>query len=183
MLYADSYKDWSIGRSRPYYGQTDAQDAWVYYFLKGNKRASATILLENEADIKKKLFCNLANRKAPKGVNNMASGYYTIDDDLCNGNLNRESYRWYCDDRKASAYRSFFKPTSVKLPGRVFWAKCSGNYNDNYYRFWHSNNSLMLFVDLSVKSLMKRDIPLSNGEYTLNWSKYPASGSPRRSGF
>jgi len=187
MLYADAYNEWSVGRRSPYYGQTDKREPWVYLFIKDDERASAVTPYQTMKDMKQKLLCNVADVKAIPGERNPNSGYYTLNDDLSDSHQatggDRKQYAWHCDTRTASAYRSFFKPSTVKLPGRLYWAKCSSSYDDTYYRFWHGGNTIMLFVDMSVKSLRRSDIPMKDGEYKHVWSIYPANGSPLPRGY
>ena len=170
MLYADTYKEWSIGRSRPYYPQIDAQNSWTYLFTKNDAKASAVTFPG------KLLNCSVA-----KANGKSTNGYYALNDNLCDGRtaIDRKQYGWQCDPRTQSAYRSFFKPSTVKLPGRLFWLKCSSGYDDQVYRFWHTGTTMLLFVDMSVQKLKRQDIPRSsNGQYTATWTYYPASGSP-----
>ncbi len=177
-LYAESYRDWSLGRSTPYFYQTAKRDAWSYLFLKDNVLASAVTPFPNAKAIQTQLFCNIANAKAPSSLNNPGSGYYTINNELCNGNNDRKMYGWQCDSRTESAYRSFFKPYTVKLPHRLYWSKCSSNYEDNVYRFWHSGSTQLLFVDMTVRKLPRQEVAPSSGNYTTIWTHYPANGSP-----
>lgn len=176
-MYADEYDDWSIGRSTFYSPSQNKQISWPCLFMKDDANAGSVTQF-TAATLKKHLYCATANGNAPSAVNNPGFGYITVNEELCNS-MDRKGYAWKTDTRTASAYRSFFKPSTVKLPGRVYWGKCSANYSDRIYRFWHGGQTLLLFIDLSVQKLAMHQIrPNSSAVYTTEWSRYPANGSP-----
>ena len=184
MLYADSYKEWSIGHRRPYYEHpNNTREPWIHLFTRGETvRGSGVTPYQTQKDAAKKLFCNMADIRAVEGERNPNAGYYTLNNDICYVR-DRGQYSWQCDVRQGSSYRSFFKPSTVKLPGRLYWAKCSSSYDDGIYRFWHNGGTLLLFVDMSVKRLTRVNIPMYENKYQSVWSKYPANGSPLPSGY
>ena len=190
MFYAEAYRDWSVGNSRIYFdGATDTsdhRDAWPRLFTTGDQYASAVTAFSDK-EKPQRLYCNVAaaQREISDTVrDDPAGGYYSINDSLCN-TQDRKEYAWSCDLRTASAYRSFFKPSTVKLPNRCYWLKCSANHYDQVYRFYHDNRTLMLFVDLSVQGLEPGAISKSSSStvYQTEWGRYPANGSPYKYGY
>ena len=177
--YAANYNEWSIGHyygyiSNPSSGKDDDQTAWIEFFRKGSKRCVSPYF--TSATLGKKLTCDIAYiiNKVPAhysstGVESGFMGYYTVNRHLCR-NVNRKQYKW----TTGNGYM-FFKPSTVKLPNRTFWAMCGKSYRYEEYRFWHNNTAQLLFVDMTVKKLRRRD---TYGD-AIYWNWYPASGSPK----
>ena len=193
-LYASDYNEWSIGQS---YGAFRAptddnanKAAWMYYFAKNEARYAGVGNFSSLDAMMKFLTCDAAASKTKTSAHTSAGGnghlgYYSVNKFLCFGPenssiYNRQSYKWATGNGFM-----FFKPTSVKLPNRLFWTKCGKTYNDDNYQFYHGSYGQMLFVDLTVKRLSLKDIFSSSMSLTrtVTWNYYPASGSPTLTGY
>ena len=182
MLYADSYKEWSIGS--PYPGHLPAvnsskQAKWWTLFAKGNDNATAFTLMDNDIFKRTKMItCPTARGNMEK--TQVYDGSYSINVYLAQKQSGRGRYDWANQgavDGGNSNNPSFFKPTTVPKPFNLFWLQCTASYSHQNFFFWHSGTAPMLFVDLSVKRLKRQDIAPYSGEYKAIWCYYPASGS------
>lgn len=188
MFYASDYNEWSIGDSYgAFRAPTDEnanKAAWMYYFAKKEARYAGVGNFSSLDAMMKFLTCDAAAAKTKTSAHTSAGGnghlgYYSVNKFLSREN-NRQSYKW----ATGNGYM-FFKPTSVKLPNRLFWTKCGRSYNDDNYQFYHGSNAQMLFVNLTVKRLSLKDIFSSSTSLTrtVTWNYYPASGSPTLTGY
>ncbi len=183
MLYADTYKDWGIGNCYPYYESKSSGKRVEYMrFFRTDDPDFATGIGLPSKSLYKFLRCNSADRwtKANQPAAAAQTNYvnYTINGIVSDTHEERNSYAW------ASVEEGYFKPSTVKLPGRMGWVTDGCNYQDNTWRFWHNGNCVIGFVDMSVRPLRKNDIPYhpTNG-YTRIWNRYPASASPLPVGY
>ena len=183
MLYADTYKDWGIGNCYPYYESKSSGNRINYtrFFCTDDPDFATGIGLPSKS-LYKFLRCNSADRwtKANQPAAAAQTNYvnYTINGIVSDTHEERNSYAW------ASVEEGYFKPSTVKLPGRMGWVTDGRDYQDNTWRFWHNGNCVIGFVDMSVRPLRKSDIPYhpTNG-YTRIWNRYPASASPLPVGY
>lgn len=183
MLYADTYKDWGIGNCYPYYESKSSGNRINYtrFFCTDDPDFATGIGLPSKS-LYKFLRCNSADRwtKANQPAAAAQTNYvnYTINGIVSDTHEERNSYAW------ASVEEGYFKPSTVKLPGRMGWVTDGCNYQDATWRFWHNGNCVIGFVDMSVRPLRKSDIPYhpTNG-YTRIWNRYPASASPLPVGY
>ena len=187
--YASDYNEWSFGHYFHYFrnpGSNDNADkaAWVNFFTQGNARYVG--VGHPAAALMKFLTCDTMAAKTnstahPSGSGYGFLGYYYVNQYLCQGkqesNLDRGSYGW----ATGNGYM-FFKPSTVKLPNRLFWTKCGNIYSDNIYRFVHGNSAQLLFVDMTVKRMDMREL-YNPADHNINWQRFPASGSPKKAGF
>ena len=183
MLYADTYKDWGIGNCYPYYESKSSGNRINYtrLFCTDDPNFATGIGLPSKS-LYKFLSCNSADRWTK--VNDPASAVqanyvnYTINGIASDTHEERKSYAW------ASVEEGYFKPSTVKLPGRMGWVTDGHNYQDSAWRFWHNGNCVIGFVDMSVRPLRKSDIPYHpTSGYTRLWNRYPASASPLPVGY
>ena len=183
MLYADTYKDWGIGNCYPYYESKSSGNRINYtrFFCTDDPDFATGIGLPSKS-LYKFLRCNSADRwtKANQPAAAAQTNYvnYTINGIVSDTHEERNSYAW------ASVEEGYFKPSTVKLPGRMGWVTDGRDYQDNTWLFWHNGNCVIGFVDMSVRPLRKSDIPYhpTNG-YTRIWNRYPASASPLPVGY
>ena len=184
MSYAGDYNEWSIGQSYGAFASPTTDNAnkaaWMYYF---NKRSPLYVGVGYQTldAMMKFLTCETAATKTKTSAHTSAGGYghlgyYSVNKFL-SGEYNRSTYKWATGNGFM-----FFKPTSVKLPNRLFWLKCGSTYNDDYYQFYHGSHAQMLFVDLTVKRLALKNI-YNSSTRTVTWNYYPASGSPTLTGY
>ena len=180
--YASDYKEWSIGN---YYGNinnpgsTDSKDKtmWVNFFRKESPYC-VTPYFRNAA-LGKVLNCDMAatvNKQTPHLTSTPTIGYmgfYSVNQYLSQ-NVDRKQYGW----TTGNGYM-FFKPSTVKLPNRAYWAKCANAYNSGTYQFWHNNAAQLLFIDMTVKKLYRQD----TYSVSTTWNYYPASGSPQKTNY
>ena len=185
MSYAGDYNEWSIGHSYGAFREPTNENAnkaaWVYFFAKQEARYSGVGDYPTLTAMMKFLTCETAAAKTKTSAHTSAGGYghlgyYSVNKYL-SAEYDRKSYKWATGNGFM-----FFKPTSVKLPNRLFWVRCGSTYNDDYYQFYHGLHAQMLFVDLTVKRLALKDI-YNSSTRTLIWNYYPASGSPTLTGF
>ena len=180
MLYADTYKDWGIGNCYPYYESKSSGKRVEYMrFFRTDDPDFATGIGLPAKSLAKFLECNSADRWIKAGGYAPASlERYAVNSHACSTQAGRNSYAW------ASVEEGYFKPSTVKLPGRMGWVTDGRDYQDNTWRFWHNGNCVIGFVDMSVRPLRKSDIPYhpTNG-YTRIWNRYPASASPLPVGY
>ena len=178
-VYASDYNEWSIGTHYGYFrnpnsGNDNDKAKWVDFFYEGMQQCVNPYL--NDKNYVQRLTCDTAqmfydkkaHRDAAAYGENGFNGYYTLNKHLCR-DLNRKEYKW----ATGNGYM-FFKPSSLKLPNRAFWVMCGQSYRDEYFKFWHSNAAQMLFVDLTVKRMYRRETYYMD----VSWNCYPASGSP-----
>ncbi len=183
MLYADSYKEWSVGRSYCYnlpYGNSSGQARWWTLFTQKHKNSSGISFMNDENDYKTKICCSTA-RLYPLTCGNWSDGNYAINNYLAQS-YDRGKYNWVNEGKLAGSNTkaSFFKPTTVPQPSNLAWVKCTSGYYASKYSFWHSGNTAqVLFVDLTVKGLKKSDIAVYPGKDGAEdiWCYYPTSGS------
>ena len=189
MSYASDYNEWSIGH---YYGafgaptdQSSNKAAWMYFF---NKRSDLYVGVGYPTldAMMKFLTCEAAASQTKSSAHTSAGGYghlgyYSVNKYLCVGPETNTIYKRYNYAWTTGNGFMFFKPSTVKLPNRLFWVKCGISYGDDNYQFFHGSNAQMLFVDLTVRRLAMKEIyrPLQ----TVNWQYYPASGSPYLTGY
>ena len=180
MLYADTYKDWGIGNCYPYYESKSSGKRVEYMrFFRTDDPDFATGIGLPAKSLAKFLECNSADRWIKAGGYAPASlERYAVNSHACSTQAGRNSYAW------ASVDEGYFKPSTVKLPGRMGWVTDGRDYQDDTWRFWHNGNCVIGFVDMSVRPLRKSDIPYhpTNG-YTRIWNRYPASASPLPVGY
>ena len=184
MLYADSYKEWSIGS--PYPGHLPAvnsskQAKWWTLFAKGNDNAAGTTCFDTaQGKREKMLTCPTAKGSGKMDKTQVSDGSYSINQYLAQKQSGRGRYDWAnqgAADGNNNNKPSFFKPTTVPKPFNLFWLQCTASYCHQNFFFWHSGTTPMLFVDLSVKRLKRGDVAPYSGEYKAIWCYYPASGS------
>ena len=180
MLYADTYKDWGIGNCYPYYESKSSGKRVEYMrFFRTDDPDFATGIGLPAKSLAKFLECNSADRWIKAGGYAPASlERYAVNSHACSTQAGRNSYAW------TSVDEWYFKPSTVKLPGRMGWVTDGRDYQDDTWRFWHNGNCVIGFVDMSVRPLRKSDIPYhpTNG-YTRIWNRYPASASPLPVGY
>ena len=184
MLYADSFKEWSIGS--PYPGHLPTVNAsnglskWWTIFAKGNDNAAGTTCFDTaQGKREKMLTCPTARGSGRMPETQISDGSYSINLYLAQ-KFDRGIYNWAnqgAADGNNNNKPSFFKPTTVPKPFNLFWLQCTASYSYQDFFFWHSGTTPMLFVDLSVKRLKKVDIAPYNGVYKAIWCYYPTSGS------
>ena len=183
VMYAGDQKEWSIGRSYPYFleGPTTGTHWWKV-FLKGQKYAvNPMFSSENKA---KYIACQSA---ADKGKHQWAKsdGTYAINSMLAQKNNRPNAYSWqnHGDVLGANTYASFFKPGTVKLPSALYWMKCTNYFSETKFKFFHNGGMTMLFVDGSVQKLLRSRVAPNGGDYLDIWCYYPCSGSYGRTNF
>lgn len=180
IAYASDYKDWSLGERYGYiHRPSSTRYMWTEFFHADSPLCTTPYY--NDESIKKLLNCNTAALETKSSVKASGGGeglmgYYTINQYLCAANA-RKQYEWIT----GKGYM-FFKPSTVKLPHRAFWAMCSLNYGSTSYKFWHSKASQLLFVDMTVKKMYLREVENISNPVVI-WNRYPASGSPIKHGF
>ena len=184
MLYADTFKEWSIGNSMPAYAKSPAwtsggnagKTKWFLLFTKGNANSSGINFLNNNSLPTRRALHNCPAR------NPRTEGYYAINDYLGVNHTGRGNYNWVNQGTKNGITGSFFKPTTVPSPSNLMWSYCTKSYNDAYYPFNHNNKKTnpMLFVDLTVHHLKKKDIAPYNGDYRTLTAYYPCWGGPTK---
>ena len=180
--YASDYNEWSIGNyygniSNP--GSSDSKDKtmWINFFRADSPYCVTPYF--KLATIGKVLNCDMAatvTMQTAHWNNKITIGYM--------GHYNINQYLWSEKDRKQYGWTTgngymFFKPSTVKLPNRTFWAKCATYYGNNVYQFWHNNAAQLLFIDLTVKKLYRSETYST----TVTWNYYPASGSPQKTNY
>lgn len=184
ISYASDYKEWSIGSYRGFIhnpaGKQDKDKAMWTSFFNAESSACATPYY-NYSTIKKYLTCNTAANATNSFVNESTGGegymgYYSVNQYLCE-NFDRKQYKWITSNGYI-----FFKPSTVKLPHRAFWAMCTLRYSSSTYKFWHGKAAQLLFTDMTVKKLYLRDIYNTTSQ-TVAWGYYPASGSPKKTNY
>lgn len=179
-LYADTYKDWGIGNYYPYYESKSSGRRVAYMrFFRTDDPAFATGIGLPAKSLAKFLECNAADRwvKA-NGFTPASQERYTINLHTSSTHPGRNSYAW------ASVEEGYFKPSTVKLPGRMGWVTDGREYQDDTWRFWHNGSCVIGFVDLSVRALKKSDIPYHpTSGYIRIWNRYPSSASPLAVGY
>ena len=191
ISYASDYNEWSIGHYYHYFrnaGSNNSADkcAWTYFFSKNEARYTGIGGFTSSA-LMKFLTCDTMAAKTNTTAHTSAGGsghlgYYYVNQYLCDGKqenplFDRGSYAW----ATGNGYM-FFKPSTVKLPNRLFWTKCGKLYSDNVYRFVHGNYAQLLFVDMTVKKVAMTEL-YNPADHNINWQRYPASGSPKKTGF
>ena len=151
MLYADTYKDWGIGNYYPYYESKSSGKRVEYMrFFRTDDPDFATGIGLPEKSLAKFLECNSADRWIKAGGYAPASlERYAVNSHACSTQAGRNNYAW------ASVEEGYFKPSTVKLPGRMGWVTDGRDYQDNTWRFWHNGNCVIGFVDMSVCPLRK----------------------------
>ncbi len=182
--YASDYRDWSIGN---YYGfvnnptgnQSSDKKMWTQFFTAGD--AACTTPYVTSSSLKKHLLCNTASTITGKSVDEVTGGegyrgFYSVNQYLCK-DQDRKEWNW----TTGNGYM-FFKPATVKLPHRACWAMCTLRYSSSAFKFWHGKAAQLLFTDLTVKKLYLKDIYNTTSQTTI-WNYYPASGSPKKTGF
>lgn len=183
VLYADSYKEWSVAYSR-FYPITTTDSQWFWFFTKtpySNTpiRAAMYTGIDLGRSRGSVLYCNAA-------VDTMKARGYTVNDSYNTYGINRHlintgnrgRYDWVKD-----ADNGFFKPYTVPLPSRLFWAQCASGSDTNDYMFTHDLKvHPLLFVDLSARTLRRgdfaRQVAGTYGRLNSVWNYYPANGSP-----
>ncbi len=182
-LYTDSYKDWGIGYSKYYTGD----QYWFWFFSEypsePTRKAMFTGITAFKTGLKGPLGCQYA-------FDTMVSRNYTPSNKQCTFGVNkyiadprqdhdRKKYAWHIDP----GTKRFFKPGTVRLPQKLFWAQCASGPDTNDYMFTHDLKShSLLFLDLAVKTLRRSEFGRQGtgtyGRLTASWQYYPASGSP-----
>ena len=175
MSYANTFNEWSVGGPYPKLEGT-AGKQWFYLFWKNSGYYAGPSLI----NYVKELRCPTAKRT----VTGMGGNYAKMSDGsyAVNGYLAKTYARgqW---DWKHDGNESFFKPSTVKKPNRLFWVDCTISYSHSRFQFWHGNKSNMLFVDLSFRPHYRAQIPIYSGEYREIWCYYPTSGSPKNTSY
>ncbi len=174
-LYADSYRDWSIATYNVRFSASQATGINWPNFFKAESPYCSSVVGWNGSNLTKRLYCTAAAlyNKSDSTTNGM--GHYSINDclkmqDVTGG---RGRYNWAADGN------GFFKPSTVPLPGRLFWMKDGTYYGDTGYRDWHSRSMIFLFVDLAVKRLrFGPEMPWREAGNVVVATRYPATGSP-----
>ena len=188
MQYAGDYRDWSVGRCYASFNKADPSKdrfPWVHLFTRdyssSTVRCSSVVGWELK-NLRNRLCCPVAeaDRMAKGQAANL--GNMAVNDMLyknTGSGADRGRYAWRSDDA------GFFIPVSVPSPSNLYWLKCAYNYTDYAYHFYHGGyNLLALFLDMSVKKIPRSAIlPDSSGNYNTLWNRYPASGSPLKTGF
>lgn len=185
MLYADSYKEWSIGTSMPYYSKvptiSGGKTPWWRFFAAGEQNSAGINCINMAISAEKRLMVCPVALSAEKNVV-PGDGTYAINDYL-GQNKNKRTKNWVSqaaitgDNTKGS----FFKPTTVPKPSSLMWMHCTAKYNHAYYRFYHNSRTIspMLFVDLTVHRLKRSDLHPSANTYTRE-NYYPCAGSEKK---
>ena len=174
-LYADSYKDWSIATYNVRFSASQATGINWPNFFKGDSPYCGSVVGWNGSSLARRLYCATAAAYNRTESTTNSMGHYSINDclkmqDVAGG---RGRYNWSADGN------GFFKPSSVPLPGRLFWVKDGTNYGDTAYRSWHSGSMLFLFVDMAVKRLrFGPEMPWRDAGNVVVSTRYPATGSP-----
>ncbi len=177
ILYADTYNEWAVTGYYPYVGNTvgSPRTPWYNFYYEGNPYAGS-VLLWNSKNIAKRQTCRAAAvYNAENKIVNGGESYYYLPG-YASANAARKEYEW-----STSGYLAF-KPSSVKMPSRLYWLKCGTSYQDSVYRFWHSGSAQFFFVDGSVKRVRQVEIKPYNSGGSPVWGTsigyYPASGTP-----
>ena len=181
MLYAETYKDWSIGNAVPNknYMPNPSSPKWFQLFRSGNDNSCGLNII-NGATPRKMLLCRTAEMSKNIPETQLSDGSYSLNSYLAL-TYDRKKYDWQNEGRKVgNSAATFFKPTTVPFPGNLHWMKCTYNYSTSRYRFWHSGSALMLFIDLSVKKIKKHQVAMNGAEYRDIWCYYPTSGGWHR---
>jgi len=184
MSYASDYEEWSIGNyygffSDPTNNISANKTMWMNFFTKGHARYVGEG--HTSSSMMKFLTCDTMAGKTQSSAHTTAGGYgymgyYSVNGFLCE-KKERGGYGWSTGNGFM-----FFKPTSVKLPNRLFWTKCGKTYEDNIFQFYHGTSAQLLFVDLTVKKLVRKEL-YDPTNYRVAYDRYPASGSPKIQGF
>ena len=189
MLYADSYKEWSIGNSYPAYlprvNTTTKKNAWNTLFQQNHPNASGVTLFKHNPskglikNYMKVIVCPTAYASGRMTKSEIPDGSYAINDHLSEKQNRRSSDNWVSQGKvdNSNTYASFFKPATVPHPSNLHWARCTRDYKDVSFEFWHGQTAPMLFVDLAVRKLKRSNIAPYNGVYRIIWSYYPCSGN------
>ena len=188
MLYADTFKEWSIGNSMPAHvpspswtsGANDGKTVWYYLFAKGSPNSAGINCLNYATRGKRQSLQVCAASDRTKGFDD---GNYAINDYLGQA-WSRGIYNWVSQGKLTgdNTKGSFFKPATVPQPSSLAWMYCTDKYNSVDYQFYHNNRTMnpMLFVDLTVHRLKRTDIVPYSGKYRTLGSYYPTSGSPNK---
>ncbi|OQA85270.1 MAG: putative major pilin subunit [Lentisphaerae bacterium ADurb.Bin242] len=176
-LYADSYRDWSIATYNVRFSADQVTGINWPNFFKAESPYCSSVVGWNGSNLAKRLYCTAAAlfNKSDSTTNGM--GHYSINDCLKNVN-DRGRYNWANDGN------GFFKPSTVPLPGRLFWVKDGTYYGSTGYQDWHGGSMIFLFVDLAVKRLrFGPEMPRREAGNVVVWNRYPASGGPKPIGY
>ena len=187
MLYADTYKDWTVGRSYLYNlpaANSAGQARWWSLFTKSSKNYVGVASIMNDTtqpEYMRKIVCAAALVNKMGG--DLCDGSYAINNYL-GQSYDRGKYNWMNEGSLTgnNSKGSFFKPTSVPRPSNLSWVKCTTGYAHARYTFWHADTAPVLFVDMTVKSLKRSSIAVYPGKGGPEdiWCYYPASGSAGR---
>ena len=188
MQYAGDYRDWSVGRCYASFNKADPSKdrfPWVHLFTRdyssSTVRCSSVVGWELK-NLRNRLCCPVAEAERIAKGQAANLGNMAVNDMLyknTGSGADRGRYAWRSDDA------GFFIPVSVPSPSNLYWLKCGYSYTDYAYHFYHGGyNLLALFLDMSVKKIPRSAIlPDSSGNYNTLWNRYPASGSPLKTGF
>ncbi|MBR2364868.1 MAG: prepilin-type N-terminal cleavage/methylation domain-containing protein [Lentisphaeria bacterium] len=169
-LYADSYKDWAIGTyyndKRGKYSTGEAAYANFVTMYGKSYGAYKGLGIANwrfgagQAD---KVKWKILRCERPVGMawNISAGGVdfttYVICDALSNSGASSEPYKRPLDWIRDRTY-GFFKISSVRSPSVLHYQNCARSYSDNYFRYWHNNQSIIGWVDGHVEGKRLVDI-------------------------
>ena len=192
MLYADTYNEWSIGNCVPSYvpapewtsGSLTGKTMWFTLFARGHRNSTGITCWNFKSRYSSKSLHACPGRKTKGGV---GDGNYAINEYLGQNYSRRGNNNWISQGKLTgdNANGSFFKPTSVPQPSSLMWMFCTDKYNSVTYRFYHNNKTIntMLFVDMTVQRLKKKDILPYNGNYRTLPALYPCWGGSTKQGW
>jgi len=155
VLYAESYKDWTVGSS---YRNTRSDGKYNFPYLLGKSEGSYPGCGIGNwvygAGNSKTLRCDTSVAINPNLANTFTT--FVICDYL---SLKVDRRAEYNTDWSYDAKEGFFKPGSIKNPSSVHFFHCARQYDDPYFRTWHKRNNdgtNVSFVDGSVRAIPVR---------------------------
>lgn len=158
-IYADSYKDWAIGESynanRGKYTTGEAAYAnfvTMYGKSYGAYKGLGIANWRYGAGAADKAKWKILRCERPVGMKWVISAggqdftTYVICNGLSRAGASTEPYTRPSDWIRDTTY-GFFKISSVRSPSVLHYQNCARNYSDNYFRYWHNNQSIIGWVD------------------------------------
>ena len=189
--YADDFKGWGYGstitvsNNNPAYYNRGADFASYYLAYAKDRMGYAPWTVENinESRKIKLLQCPVAQRHYPHKDASTQFANYPVCGFLASPNTNYIQIpdRWIFSGNNGK----FFKPSSVKNPGRLHHSNCARQYSDgdNGAWTWHNARCNLLFVDGHASAEDPRywglSVALSDPAYIkYSWSGkvYPCIG-------
>ncbi|OQA84985.1 MAG: hypothetical protein BWY31_02188 [Lentisphaerae bacterium ADurb.Bin242] len=166
FLYTDNYAGWFMAKNTlPW----DTTCYWYSLFRADSGQCGSVVAFKNTTEAKKRMDCRCAELAGEPNLffaANMRVGT----------SITAAKRQWIpviSDDE------GFYKPDRIKLPHRLFILQCNGRFNYEVYKFYHAGKAQMIFADFSIKSFTRSEIPMYDGNYTVRYNYFPASGSPK----